>query len=340
MLVDLESLLMQVPVLYGYPRNEMHELYEGSGAAQRDIRVQYIDNLIPGQVFREFEYVTDRYAYDSNEWLRHDLEKRGLYWNMTARISTDGLWNDFIAINRLKTKGPYADDEKAALQTILPHLARAAELHRTVSRLEDIYGAVLSVLDKLLVGLVILDTRGRVVLTNAAASRAADDSGALSLTSDARIHATDTATDSELQKLIAATAQTVEAAGVSDGGRLLFPARALGKDLLIELMPIRDDGLPDGDNIRGVAVFIIDPSRAHILNTDGLAKIFSLTPSESVIAKALVNGAKARDIAEERRTSYGTVRGQIKSIFGKTGAGSQGDLVRLAAKADPPIERE
>ena len=339
MLVDPTSHSIKVSKYHGYSVDDI-EAYKGMGGAQRDIRVQHHDNLIPGKVFREFEYVPDKKAYDASEWIRRDLDKYGIYWNMTARISTHGLWNDVIAVNRLKFKGPYRDEEKAALQTILPHLSRAAELHRTVARLEDIYDAVLSVLDKLLVGLIVLDTRSRVVLTNAAASRAADESGALSIRADSHLHATDVAIDIELQALIAATAKTIEADGTSDGGQLILPSRAMGENLLVELMPIRDDGLPDADNIRGVAVFIVDPNRAHILNTAGLSRIFKLSSSEGAILNALVNGATPREIAEERRTSVGTVRGQIKSIFGKTGAGSQSDLLRLAAKVDPPIARD
>ena len=336
----LDDTVMQVAAMHGYSTDELRELYEGESAAQKDVRVQYQHNLIPGRVFREFEYVPDKEAYDSCEWIQYELKKRGVYWNMTAQISTHNLWRDIVAINRVKSAGPYSDEEKAALQTLLPHMSRAAELHRTFTRMEDRFGAVLAVLDKLLVGLIILDTKGRVVLINAEASRAADDSGALSLRSDSRLHVTETATDEELQKLIMACAQTIGAAGVSDGGRLVVPTRSAGDSLLVDLMPIRDDGLPDGDNIRGVAMFIIDPSRAHILNAEGLSRIFKLSPSEGVISKALVNGATPREISEERRTSLETVRGQIKSIFAKTGANSQGDLVRLAAKADPPIDRD
>ena len=254
----LENKVMQVGAMYGYSKEELRELYEGDNAAQKDVRVTYSDNLIPGRVFREFEYVPDKEAYDSCEWIQHDLKMRGVYWNMTARISTHNLWDDIVTFNRLKTAGPYADEEKAALQTLLPHMSRAAELHRTFARMEDRFGAVLAVLDKLLIGLIILDTKGRVVLINAAASRAADDSGALSLRSDSKLHATDAATDGELRKLITACTQTIGAAGVSDGGQLVVPTRYAGEGLLLDLMPIRDDGLPDGDNIRGVGAHSVE----------------------------------------------------------------------------------
>lgn len=335
----LDDNVMQVPAVYGYSRDELQELYEGDTATHKDVRVKYRGNLIPGRVFREFEYVPDKQAHDSCEWIQYDLKMRGVYWNLIAQISTHNLWQDIISFNRVKTAGPYSDEEKAALQTMLPHMSRAAELHRTFTRMEERFGAVLAVLDKLLVGLIILDTKGRVALINASASRSVDDTGALSLRADSTLHVTDSVVDATLQKLTAATAETIDAAGVSEGGQISVPTRSIGEDLLLEIMPIRDDGLPDSDNIRGVAVFVIDPNRAHILNTEALSTIFSLSPAEGSIASALVNGAKPREIAEERNTTFETVRSQVKSIYHKTGARSEGDLVRLAAKANPPIAR-
>ncbi|MEX2495910.1 MAG: LuxR C-terminal-related transcriptional regulator [Woeseia sp.] len=338
MLVDKETLSLEFSAMHGYPPAEMRELYEGGGAARRDIRVSYMDNLVPGRVFREFEYVPDRAAYDANEWIRHDLEKRGVYWNMTARISTHGLWTDVIAVNRLKSRGPFGDREKAALQTTLPHLSQAAELHRLVSRLESNYGAVLAVLDKFLIGLVILDIKARVVIANVAAQRAIDESGALRFQTGGYLHATDGEVDLSLQELIDDAARTSSAQGTCHGAPLVAPSRVAGADLLLELIPIRDDGLPDGDHVKGVAVFVIDPRRTHVLRTNGLARIFGLTATEGEIVRCLVNGDKPNAIAEQRRTSPLTVRGQIKTIFAKAGAGSQSDLVRLAAKMEPPIE--
>ena len=334
---DQKSCCNHLSAYYGYSEAD-RKIYEGGQGAQRDVRMQYVHNLIPGQAFREFEYIPDKALYDASEWIQYERQQRGIYWNLAARISTHNLWLDIISFDRLEKNGPYSDAEKGALQSLLPHLARAAELHRTATRLQEIYGAVMSVLNKLLVGLVILDTNGDVMLLNSAAQRTAEETGALRIRVGSGIYATDAATESNLQKLIAMSLQTVNAEGTSAGGQLTVPSRVAGESLLLDLMPVSDEGLVESDNIRGVAIFIIDPNRSKIFTSEGMTRIFALSPTEGVIAQALINGDKPNDIAEQRSTTFETVRSQIKSIYNKTGSNSLGDLVRLAVKLNPPIE--
>jgi len=336
LLISEENQGIEMSGLSGFPE-EVTKRYEGPDGFIKDIRVAHKANLVPGKVFREYEYVPDRVAYATNEWIRYQREALGLYWCMSAHVSTHGLWSDYISVNRLHSRGPHTDEEKANLQALLPHLARAAELHRMVSRLEERYGAVLAVLDKLLVGLVILDLKGRVAVANTAARSAWGAGGVLQIGADGRLHACQLRDDAALAALISRTSMTADARDQSDGGTIVVDRRGAGS-LLIEVMPIRDDGFSDGDHIRGTAVFILDPSSPNRISVDGLSKIFKLTASEQSVADSLVNGADVRDVAESRGTSVQTVRSQLKAIFLKTGAASQLDLVRLAAKATPPIE--
>lgn len=339
MIDNVESHMTEISCTFGYPPDELRDLYSGDGAAKKDVRYQYLNNLIPGRVFREFEYVPDRQAYDNCEWIQHELKTRGIYWNIAAQVSTHGLWRDIISFNRVKSHGAYLDSEKDTLQALLPHMSRAAELHRTFERLKQLYGMVLAVLDRLLIGVLLLDKGGRFVTMNAAARQAAEDSGAFRARPGMPLHATDSHTDALLRKLVVGAARTAGASGTSDGGALVLPRRGTGPGILFEVMPLRDEGVVDGGGIEGVAVFIVDPARSHVLNCHGLARIFALSPAEGAIATEVINGATVVEIAEERRTTVGTVRGQLKAIFGKTGARSQSDLVRLAAKADPPVDR-
>jgi len=248
--------------------------------------------------------------------------------------------NDLIFINRMKSRGPYGDGEKQLLQDTLPHLSRATELHRAFRSLSERFGAVLGVLDKFLVGLVILDNRGRIVVANDSARQACDNTRNLKLAAVGTILATDEDTNRLLQQFIASTGATANGNGKSDGGQLAIARRNGRLPLLLDVMPIRDDGLPDGDNVRGSAVFIIDPDQSKVLSIDGLSKIFGLTLAEQQVSASVVNGMTIDQVAEERGTSSGTVRTQIKTIFSKTGVNSQSALVRLATKATPPIERD
>jgi DNA-binding CsgD family transcriptional regulator/PAS domain-containing protein len=337
MLIDAEDRATEVVGQRGFPEEGVAAYTELGGAA-KDVRFKYLGNLVPGKVFRDFEFVPDQAEYDASEWIQYQLQSVGAYWCMSAQISTHGLWHDYISVNRLLGRGPHTDDEKGDLQALLPHLSRAAELHRTMTSLENRYGAVLAVLDNLLVGLVIIDLKGRVAVANAAARRACEESGALRLGSDGRLRACQAHVDAKLQALVASTSRTAEARNRCEGGSVVIAKRGGAGHLLAEVMPLRDDGFSDRDNLRGTAVFLLDPSSPHAVSTEGLARIFGLTPTEHSVASALINGAEPKRIAQDRDRSIDTVRCQLKSIFSKTGTSSQLELLRLAVRANPPIE--
>lgn len=311
--------------------------YAGYGGASTDIRFKYIDRLVPGRVFREFEYVPDRSEYDASDWIKYQLATTGTYWCMSARISTHGLWHDYITVNRKHALGAHTDAQKADLQDLLPHLGRAAELHRTMSRLTQRFGAVLGVLDMLMVGLVLLDDQGRVAIANRAAREVCEGTGAISLLADGRVRAWQPASDAKLQRLIADTAAAATGKGQSDGGSVVIAKRQGKGCVLAEMTPLRDDGFADGDRLAGTALFLLDPESSRGISMEGLARIFGLTPTEHAVASDLAAGSSPAEIAEQRSRSVETIRSQIKRIFSKTGANSQVELLRLAAKLTPPI---
>lgn len=336
LLVNGEDLRNEVTAFAGFADADLLA-YQGPNGAQKDVRFRYLHNLVPGEVFREFEYVTDRDAWDASEWIQYQRRALGCYWCMSAQVSTHGLWRDYISVNRLEALGAHSDREKALLQAVLPHLARAAELHRVLDRLKERYGLVLSVLDRLLVGLVIVDANGRVAVANTAAREACAASSAVQITREGRLRATDPAQDAGLQQLAMACRSTSAARGVHGGGtvRLTRGDRAV----LAEVMPLHGNRLTDCEPIRGAAVFLVDPAVARVVSLQGIARLFALSNAETQVADALVNGLEARDIADQRGTSLETVRTQLKSVLSKTGAHSQLDLLRLAAKLTPPVAR-
>jgi DNA-binding CsgD family transcriptional regulator len=101
--------------------------------------------------------------------------------------------------------------------------------------------------------------------------------------------------------------------------------------------------------------FPVDPGSAHFLlicvdlNTtqvvqpEWLRYVFGLTHAEALLAAQLCTGAALRDIAAKRGIGVGTLRGQLKSIFAKTGTSRQPALVAMLSRlacltevADPP----
>ena len=333
-LVNKADLSNEINAFAGFADSDV-AAYQGPNGAAKDVRFSYLHNLLPGQVFREFEYVTDRAAWDASEWIQHQREALGCYWCMSALVSTHGLWRDYISVNRLESLGPHVEREKQNLQTLLPHIGRAAEIHRTLTSLAQRYGAVLSVLDRLMIGLVVLQSSGHIAVANATAKDICARTGALRITPAGRLQAPEPHQDGPLQRLIKQCIDTATATGLNPGGQVALMRS--GCAVLAEILPLRDDGLPDGEAIRGAAVFLIDANLANVVSVSGLTRIFSLSPSESAVADGVANGLATNDIADLRGTSIETVRKQLKAVLAKTGTCSQLELLRLATKLTPPL---
>ena len=72
-----------------------------------------------------------------------------------------------------------------------------------------------------------------------------------------------------------------------------------------------------------------------MLNIDPflLSTTFDLTPAEARLAAMIVNGRSTEECARELNVKMSTVRSQLLSVFAKTGATGQADLVRLILSA-------
>ncbi len=73
-----------------------------------------------------------------------------------------------------------------------------------------------------------------------------------------------------------------------------------------------------------------DPERRNTAEPRLLRQTFGLTRTEAEVAALLGQGLRLRQIAEQKSISYETARAHLRSIFAKTGASRQADLIVLA----------
>jgi pimeloyl-ACP methyl ester carboxylesterase/DNA-binding CsgD family transcriptional regulator len=100
---------------------------------------------------------------------------------------------------------------------------------------------------------------------------------------------------------------------------------------------------------RPMILVVSTHSHWQIALDDTLSDLFNLTAAERDVARALTEGHSAKAIAQQRQTSEGTVRGQIKTIFSKMNARNQSEVIRLVlslrdmsrvqAQGTPPTAR-
>ena len=338
LLINQQDQKMSASYWHGYT-DEDFQAYIVNGGASTDPRYQFVGNIRPGEVCRDIDYIPSLSLIDEAEWNQYEYNKYGTYYNMTAFLSTHGVWADYLSLNREKKEGKFTLKDKKRYYRLVPHLARAAEIHRSVSRLYSAYQAVLSVVDRLLVGLIILDEKNRVIIANSTACSIGEQSGSYIL-ANGRMVLRDRSQVPRFDKLLSDTALTSSGQKDCDGGRITLQSIADRKSsIMLEIMPIRDDGFVDRDNVRGTVIFVIDPEQSTHLSAYALKAIFGLTQSETNVVESLINGLRVPEIAEQRRTNEDTIRKQLKSAYQKSGSSGQLELLRKAILANPPIQK-
>lgn len=104
-------------------------------------------------------------------------------------------------------------------------------------------------------------------------------------------------------------------------------------DFGLVLRPIPATEWAEGQSSPCIVVFISDPQGQENASQQMLAELFELTPAEANLAIKLARGLSLAEMSAEQNISQHTARAQLKSIFAKTGASRQAELVRLVLKS-------
>jgi DNA-binding CsgD family transcriptional regulator len=167
---------------------------------------------------------------------------------------------------------------------------------------KDCVSQTLSVLNQLQIPFAFLDKNARVIESNDAFKKLADDAEKPTL-----IEREIPSLREKISKLLASNH---EAPIVHVCGEALQVLR-----------------LVSVGNTELVGLAVSQLGKESSLASDFLVEMFGLTSREAQIAGMVANGKSVSTIAHEGNVTKGTVRVQLKSIFRKTGVKGQGDLI-------------
>ncbi|MBF5005381.1 helix-turn-helix transcriptional regulator [Diaphorobacter caeni] len=265
----------------------------------------------------------------STEWFGDWLKPQDLFYSFAAVVEKRNHRSFNVTALRAKSHGPYTPYEEQQLRTLMPHLQTAFALHRRLHRAEALAQASLGLLDRLPLGIVLLDAKAQVLHANARAHALARESGLLQIKGqflgEEELHALRPADDLRLQASMRRAVSTGLGVPIQAGQGMRL--QGLMHDLHLLISPLPHHTEPFGARA-AAAVFISDPTAVlHELDAV-LRTCYGLSMAESLLAQALVNGLSVREYAEERDLSVHTVRVQLKSITSKVGVRRQTELVR------------
>lgn len=329
-----ETQLIAASTSYG-DSGEAYLRFSTQPEEQRMIRA--MQQRPPQSIFRDTDVwdVDTLKALPIASWMAEHL---GIFHRCGTLLCKHRGWTDGMVFGYAKERAGMSVLEEQQLQLLLPHLARTVEIQRPLSILRRRFNAVMSVLDRLHVGIAILFNSGDVILHNQAAEQIFNDRDGLSLNAARRLishHPDNTAKLSATLDKVIATAQLQG----DCAGETMVVSRPSGKTpYILEAAPLRDSEYELEHNLQGAMLFIIDPEKSAVVSIRGLALAYQLSTAEQDVCQHLINGLSNDAIADSRGVGRETVKTQIASIFSKTHTQNRAELIHLALKIAPPID--
>lgn len=269
------------------------------------------------------------------EWFHDWCRPQGLYSVVSAVLTVDSGVALSISFGRGRREGHFDKDEQRFLRTLVPHLERSWRLRRRLAQAGFATSLAPEALDRLPLGVVLLDHNGRVVAANLAAREILARRDGLVLRNGRLTPGRPSAT----QKLESALAQTLGRRGpappcgsVFRVGRLSFSAPY---EVWLAPLPARTGAV---DEPR-VVLFIADPQCPAAVDPGALRSLHGLTAAESRAASALVACGCLADAATALGLAVETVRTHLDAVRRKIGVSTNAELVgRLTAGASALVQ--
>ena len=259
-----------------------------------------------------------------------------VYHMMAVDFMTEGRGIYGLRFTRPEGQEPFNLADKRLTQMLVPHLQRALALTQGINQGRQIGQLYSQAMSQLMVSTIILDHKGNVLQANATAQQALDAADGLRVVGG-QLVANVTADNKKLQRMIAGVLENgeEESPGVVEA---LSVTRGPGKapwGLVVRAVP--EGAWIDGKGVPAVAVFVRDPDGNPHPPAKLAQQLFALTPAETALATQLANGLSLEESAVALGIRHNTARAHLRSIFSKTGARRQTELVRMFLNSVMPL---
>ncbi|WP_220718411.1 alpha/beta fold hydrolase [Agarivorans litoreus] len=212
-------------------------------------------------------------------------------------------------------------------QILLEHFNQALNIAKRIYQLEEKNHSLNSLLDHIPVGVILVNAKSEILLTNELAEETLQLGQGLYQRNKNLV-----TQQSESTELLNQYIEELSSLGPNESSSRGLPIQ-IGQDTDVQTMvilsPVNHLQNPSLERNASVVVFI-SPSRPDVeLDLAAFADGYNLTPKEARIVNYIAQGMSPPDIADKIFVSYNTVRTQLKSVFKKTNVSSQSELASL-----------
>jgi DNA-binding CsgD family transcriptional regulator/PAS domain-containing protein len=247
----------------------------------------------------------------------------------------------YLVTGRRHGREDYDAEDIAAMRALTPHIVTALQVSRRLAEADLRAAGASAALDRLDVGVLLVDAAGQILFGNRAAEFLLDRGHCLRVDAEG-LSAADPAAARALRRLIAACAGSARngRAGGSivdvPRGAKRAPLRLLVAPCGAQAAPVEMDWLAPA---RPAAIVLItDPERERGLRKETLQSRLGLTAAEADVALEIMKGDGRDATAARLGVTVATVRTHLLHIFQKTGVHRQAELVSLLLREESGID--
>ncbi|MGI9568231.1 MAG: hypothetical protein ACR2PH_00435, partial [Desulfobulbia bacterium] len=215
----------------------------------------------------------------------------------------------------------------------LNHLSRACQLSSIFQQMYDRYAGILSVLDRLLLGVIIVDKHGHVVVRNEKAEAILDQVATPAIVNGKLRLSSVNQKSFSVQILNEQTNPTMKIGHHFGFGTEEEPERyaCFSQPLSIQKNEIDHD-------LNGAVLVLLDTQNTEIKNIEFTAGLLGLTQAETETLNGLVQGYTYSIVSEKRNVSLDTTKTHVSSILQKAACERINQLLLRVAKLDTPFD--
>jgi DNA-binding CsgD family transcriptional regulator len=280
----------------------------------------------PGTVNIGSQLIADNQLRET-DFYKDWLKPQNLRHHLFGVVERQGDTVVCLVLSRSDRNVPFVEDDAARLSAMLHAISCAWRLERVARARTADAGAAWKVLNRLALGIVLLDDQAKVAALNLKALEILKRGDSLTLRNGqltCRIAQENQQLKSNVMELIEATPTKP-----TELTKAMALSRPDGKTPLHLIFSRVSNGTAAGGRRRHmIAVFLSDPEQVATPREEWLQDLYGLTRVESRLAVLMCQGLTPDDIAKTLRISVHTVRAYLKDVFFKMGVNRQATMVQ------------
>jgi DNA-binding CsgD family transcriptional regulator/PAS domain-containing protein len=231
-----------------------------------------------------------------------------------------------LTLQGTRRRGPFGAEDQERLRVIVPHVNRALEIRDRLEAANVRAGTMAACIDRTAFGVITLTAEGKILDANVAAEEMLRREASIRKTPDQKLHLMEPAGSRLARWLVnhATGAGPTDYLTRIDRGPCRLPISML-------MNPVPRCPLRWVSSDPACILFFFDPERELRAQPALVAVELGISPREAELATLLAGGLELSEVAQRLCISIHTARTHLKAIYGKTGIGSQADLVRRIA---------